>query len=76
MIVRYLEYIQSTIVSFVEDVPGLIWKPKRPLIMWMSLSTLSWKSLNIYPLGCLVIPSFSEGSPGLNRFVTNASRSV
>ena len=30
VIVRYLEYIQSTIVSFVEDVPGLIWETETP----------------------------------------------
>ena len=30
VIVRYLEYIQSTIVSFVEDVPDLIWATETP----------------------------------------------
>ena len=30
VIVRYLEYVQSTIVSFVEDVPDLTWETETP----------------------------------------------
>ena len=50
VIVRYLEYIQSTIVSFVEDVPDLTWETETPANYVDELSTRSWKSLNIYPL--------------------------